>query len=152
VTEEAAVLGILKDVAGVYGSFMVSPQGTTLVRDMAALFSDDLLDEIAARLLRLLDAFADEGVQVLSYVVRYGEHLLFVRAVRAGGALCVLSDPEVNLPALRMGASLVARRLAGAARAPAGPAALRPSEPPPPPPPAETIRYRGAVMPRGTDH
>jgi hypothetical protein len=129
----AEVLGILKDVAGVYGSFMVSPAGTTVARDMAALFTDDLLDEVAPRLLRLLDAFGDEGVEVLSCVVRYGEHLLFVRAVRPRGALCVLSDRQVNLPALRMGASLVARRLGSI---PSAPPVRSPARPPGPTPDA----------------
>jgi hypothetical protein len=152
VTQGAELLGSLRDVAGVYGSFMISPQGAAVGRDMAALFTDDLLDEVAARLLRLLDGFADEGVQVLSYVVHYREHLLFVRAVSPGGALCVLSTREVNLPALRMGATLVARRLASVPAPPVRPPPPRAPAPPPPPVPAETIRYRGAVMPRGTDH
>jgi predicted regulator of Ras-like GTPase activity (Roadblock/LC7/MglB family) len=141
----AVVLSGLRDVTGVYGSFMVSPEGATVARDMAAMFTDDLLDEVAGRLLRLRESFGPEGSDVLSYVLRFREHLLFVRSVR-DGVLCVLSDPGVNMPALRMGASLAVRRL--------GPLIDQPPAPPVPAPPAPeapapaTIRYRGAVVPK----
>lgn len=152
---EAVALSSLKDVAGVEGSFVISPQGTMVARDMSALFIDDLLDEIGARLLRLIESFSDDGAQVLSVVLRYREHLVFVRPTMGQAALCVLSDPRVNVPALRMGASLVLRHL-GSAVAAASPSRTatspaQPARPPAPsgePPGGSVIQYRGSVVPR----
>jgi predicted regulator of Ras-like GTPase activity (Roadblock/LC7/MglB family) len=140
-TAQADVLATLRDVAGVHGSFMVSSEGRMVACDMAALFTDEILDEVAPRLLRLADAFGDEDVRVLSYVLRYQEHLLFVRGLRQG-VLCVLSDSDVNMPALRMGASLAVRRLTSLAER--GPELDPPRKESPAKP---VIQYRGGVLP-----
>jgi predicted regulator of Ras-like GTPase activity (Roadblock/LC7/MglB family) len=142
-TAAAQVLSTLKDVTGVQGSFVVSPEGTMLARDMSALFSDELLDELGSRLRRLVECFTAEGVEVVSCVLRYREHLVFVRSTPQA-ALCILSEPRVNMPALRMGASLVVRRLGAALEASARvPPPAAPSTPAP-----DAIQYRGSTLPR----
>jgi predicted regulator of Ras-like GTPase activity (Roadblock/LC7/MglB family) len=146
-TAAGQVLTGLKDVSGVHGSFMVAPDGAMVARDLAAMFTDELLDEVGPRLLRLGELFAAEGMDVKTYVLRFREHLLFVRGVR-DGVLCVLSDVGVNLPALRMGTSLAVRRLGPMLDNPPELPDPPPSPPPPPPPssPGLTIQYRGAVL------
>ena len=48
-----------------------------------------------------------------SRVVRYGDHRLYLKSI-AGGMLCIVSAGAVNMPALRMAANLVGRRIAPA--------------------------------------
>jgi predicted regulator of Ras-like GTPase activity (Roadblock/LC7/MglB family) len=149
-------LGALRDVGGVIGSFVVSRDGTLVGRDMGALFPDDLLAEVAPRVVRLADGPAAENGELRSCVVRFAEHMLYLRAF-AGGAVCVLATGDVSLPALKMGASLVARRIepiVSARPAPPPPPAPTRAAPPPAPiatpvpaPPARSaIQWRGAVL------
>ncbi len=106
----ATALLALRDLPEVQGSFFMSERGALLARDMPAFFTDDLVGEVAVRLLRLADTFGSEGTSVQSFVIRYSEYLVFVR-LTPQGALSVLATPGVNMAALRMGASLVARQL-----------------------------------------
>jgi hypothetical protein len=177
VNAAASVLSTLRDVRGVQGSFLVSPSGDTIARDMAAMFGDELLDDVGPRLVRLLDAFAAEGTEVLSCVVKYRDHVLLLRGARQG-AVCVLCSPDVNMPALRMGVGLALRRLGpmlvaeraappvalarprgSAALAPAGgratpamPSDVAVTPAPVPTPVPETgsqgIQYRGSILPK----
>jgi len=143
-SKTAGVLGALRDIAGVEGSFLLSGEGHLVARDMPGIFGDDVLDEAGPRLMRLGETFSVSGGELHSYLVRYSEHLLFLRPV-SGGAVCVLSLPEVNMPALRMGINLAARRLAALLSDPA-PMDEEPLEATSDPAPA--MQWRGAVVPR----
>ena len=46
-------------------------------------------------------------------MVRFGEHRLYLKAI-GGGLLCIVVAGPVNMPALRMAANLVGRRIAPA--------------------------------------
>jgi predicted regulator of Ras-like GTPase activity (Roadblock/LC7/MglB family) len=104
------ILATLKDVGGVHGSFVVTRDGDLFARDIAEMLTSDLLAEVAPRVVRIGDAFAAEGGQVMSCLVRYADHALFLRGMTRG-TLCVLTVPEINMPALKMGANLAVRRL-----------------------------------------
>jgi hypothetical protein len=107
-------LAALRDLDGVEGSFLFSLRGGVLDSDIPSIFGDrDVLEEVAPRLLRLVETFSDGDAEVHSYIIRYREHLLFLRNTQRG-MLCVLSAPDVNLPALRMGVNLALRRMASA--------------------------------------
>ena len=167
-TSPSAILATLRDLTGVTGSFVVAEGSGIVVRDLPSMFSDELLGELAPRVLHLCDAFAGADTEVHAYVVRYREHQLFLRHTRSV-VLCVLSALDVNMPALRMGANLAVRRIAGLlalleARPPAAPPPPAPWPtyvPPPAPPPALTpapvpapparadgIQWRGANLSR----
>ena len=119
--QEAAVLGegvrsslaTLKDVAGIAGSFVCTTSGRLIAREIPALFEDAVLAEAGSRLLRIGETFAASGDQLEFAVVRYGENRLYLKAI-AGGILCIVVAGEVNMPALRMAANLVGRRIAPA--------------------------------------
>jgi predicted regulator of Ras-like GTPase activity (Roadblock/LC7/MglB family) len=119
--QEAAVLGegvrtslaTLKDVAGIAGSFVCTTSGRLLAREIPALFEDAVLAEAGSRLLRIGETFAASGDTLEFAVVRYGENRLYLKAV-VGGMLCIVVAGEVNMPALRMAANLVGRRIAPA--------------------------------------
>jgi predicted regulator of Ras-like GTPase activity (Roadblock/LC7/MglB family) len=119
--QEAAVLGegvrsslaTLKDVAGIAGSFVCTTSGRLIAREIPALFEDAVLAEAGSRLLRIGETFAASGDVLEFAVVRYGENRLYLKAI-SGGMLCIVVAGEVNMPALRMAANLVSRRIAAA--------------------------------------
>ena len=110
--EVEGALGSLLDIAGVEGSFLFSPEGDLTAWDMPAVLEEQTLEEVCARTSRLADAFQLIGRRLDGAVVRFPEHLLCLRS-GAGGTLCVLARPHVSLPALRMAARLIFRRLEG---------------------------------------
>jgi predicted regulator of Ras-like GTPase activity (Roadblock/LC7/MglB family) len=168
--QEEAVLGegvrtslaTLKDVAGIAGSFVCTTSGRLLAREIPALFEDVVLAEAGSRLLRIGETFAASGDTLEFAVVRYGENRLYLKAI-AGGMLCIVVAGQVNMPALRMAANLVGRRIAPAvARAqtelpppafeapPQRPAPMLPAAPPSAPAASTTIvpgrRFRGRTV------
>lgn len=106
-------LATLKDVAGVAGSFVCTRSGQLLAREIPAVFEDGVLGEAGSRLLRVGEAFAATGDDLDMAVVRYGDHRIYLKWI-SGGLLCVVVVGGVNMPALRMAANLVCRRIAGA--------------------------------------
>jgi predicted regulator of Ras-like GTPase activity (Roadblock/LC7/MglB family) len=108
-----AALAPLRDLPHVQGCFVVSEMGRLLARDLSALFSDDILAEVAPRALRLCETFAHGGEELRGCTLRFSDHLVLLRPMR-DGVLCVLASAEVNLLALKMGVNLTVRRLNGA--------------------------------------
>ena len=119
--QEAAILGegvrsslaTLTDVTGIAGSFVCTTSGRLIAREIPALFEDAVLAEAGSRLLRIGETFAAGGDALEFAVVRYGENRLYLKAI-PGGMLCIVVAGEVNMPALRMAANLVGRRIAPA--------------------------------------
>jgi predicted regulator of Ras-like GTPase activity (Roadblock/LC7/MglB family) len=104
-------LGTLKDVAGITGSFVFTLEGQLVAREIPALFDDAALAEASGRLTRLRDTFAAVGDTLDIAVVRYRDHKLYIK-VLGSGMLCIVAEGAVNMPALRMAANLVGRRIA----------------------------------------
>jgi predicted regulator of Ras-like GTPase activity (Roadblock/LC7/MglB family) len=130
-----ASLVTLKDVYGITGSFIFTRAGNLVARELPAMFDDAALAEASSRLTRLQETFASTGEQLDVAVLRFRDHKLYVKTL-SGGALCIISDGAVNMPALRMAASLVGRRIAPALDTVAA-AQAEPEPPPPPEPPVE---------------
>lgn len=103
-------LGTLRDVHGVYGSFVVGTNGGLVARDLPEYFGTDLLSEVGLRVTRLYETFISGGDDLEACVIRYGEHKLYLRAM-TWGTVGILTDVGVNMPALRMAANLVTRRI-----------------------------------------
>ena len=106
-------LATLRDVAGVAGSFVCTASGHLLAREIPAVFEDRVLGEAGTRLLRMGEAFAAGGDDLDMAVVRYGDQRVYLKWI-SGGLLCVVVSGRVNMPALRMAANLVCRRIATA--------------------------------------
>jgi predicted regulator of Ras-like GTPase activity (Roadblock/LC7/MglB family) len=126
-TELVASLGTLKDVAGIMGSFVFTEDGRLVAREIPALFDDTALAEASGRLTRLRETFAAVGDRLDVAVVRFRDHKLYLKAL-GGGMLCIVAEGSVNMPALRMAANLVGRRIV--------PALEHAAHEPPPPAPA----------------
>jgi predicted regulator of Ras-like GTPase activity (Roadblock/LC7/MglB family) len=103
-------LRMLRDVEGVHGSFVVATSGSLVDSDLPAVFDSELLGEVGSRVARLYETFFSGGGDMETCVLRYAEHKLYVRKM-TWGIIGVLSSVAINLPALRMVANLVIRRI-----------------------------------------
>ena len=146
-----ASLATLKDVAGITGSFVCTPNGRVVAREISALFDDGVLVEAGSRLVRMREAFAAGGDELEVGVVRFRDHRIYLKSV-GDSLLCILAEGAVNMPSLRMAANLVGRRIGGAvAQLEAEPPPIRTPPPPPAPPPSRRMaeappgmrRFRG---------
>ncbi|MFN2427256.1 MAG: hypothetical protein ABR587_12505 [Candidatus Binatia bacterium] len=102
----------LKDVQGTRGSFVVNGDGALLAMEMPSLFDASMFGELGPRIERFSETFAALGDEMESCLVRFSDHLVCIKQFAKGGALCVLSEASVNLPALRMAMNLAHKRLA----------------------------------------
>ncbi len=103
-------LRTLRDVQGVYGSFVVSSSGVLVARDLPTIFDGDLFAAVGPRVTRLYETIGSAGDELESCMLRYGEHKVYLRRM-AWGIIGVLSTVAVNMPALRMVANLVIRKI-----------------------------------------
>jgi len=113
VEEVRQSLATLRDVEGVTGSFVFVHSGRVVARELPPLFDDGALVEASGRLARLRDTFAAVGDELGAAVIRFSDYKLYLRAL-SGGTLCILANNDVNMPAMRMAANLVGRRIAPA--------------------------------------
>jgi predicted regulator of Ras-like GTPase activity (Roadblock/LC7/MglB family) len=123
-------LATLRDVGGVVGSFVCTPNGQLVSREIPAMFDDGALTEAGSRCVRFREAFAAGGDELEVGLARFEEHGIYMKVV-GNSLLLILIQGAVNMPALRMAANLVGRRI--------GPAvAQAESAPLPAPTPAES--------------
>ncbi|HEX2658020.1 MAG TPA: hypothetical protein VHU40_07095 [Polyangia bacterium] len=144
-----AGLGSLFDLQGVYGSFLVTTSGDVVARALPEVVDDATLIEVAGRVIRLAETFETVGVAPELCVLRFADHKLYIKGLLAG-VLCILTTSDVNLPALRMAANVVARRVGpelARARAAVADGATAPA--PHKSPPAAGVAPAGPRMYRG---
>ena len=99
----------LKDIEGVYGSFVVDASGGLTLRDLPAVIDNAALREAGPRIARLWGAFPEDDPP--EYVLlEFPSHQVFIKKFDAG-SLCVFVPPNVNRLALKMAANFVARWL-----------------------------------------
>ena len=139
------MLRTLRDVEGVYGSFVIAGTGALIARDLPAIFDDELFAEVGPRITRLYETLRSGGEELDGCVLRYAEHKLYLRGM-TWGLIGILSAVAVNKPALRMVVNLVIRRIDPEVVASVR-SVLSPSAPPlsaalskPPPPPSPPLR------------
>lgn len=102
-------LSSLKDIEGVYGSFVVDAAGGLMLRDLPAVIDNAALREAGPRIARLWGAFPEDDPP--EYVLlEFGSHQVFIKKFDTG-SLCVFVPPTVNRLALKMAANFVARWL-----------------------------------------
>jgi hypothetical protein len=102
-------LSSLKDIEGVYGSFVVDPSGGLTLRDLPAVIDNAALREAGPRIARLWGAFPEDDPP--EYVLlEFVSHQVFIKKFESG-SLCVFVPPNVNRLALKMAANFVGRWL-----------------------------------------
>jgi predicted regulator of Ras-like GTPase activity (Roadblock/LC7/MglB family) len=125
-------LRALRDVQGTHGSFVVTTTGALVARDLPIVFDGDLFSEVGPRVARLYDTLESGEEPMDACLLRFAEHKLYVRKL-SSGIIGILSSVGINMPALRMVANLVIRRInddvsrAAALVPPAQPIPLAPS-------------------------
>jgi predicted regulator of Ras-like GTPase activity (Roadblock/LC7/MglB family) len=135
-------LRTLRDVEGVYGSFVIAGTGALVASDLPAIFDADVFAEVGPRITRLYETFRSSGEELDGCVLRYADHKLYLRPM-TWGLIGILSAVAVNKPALRMVVNLVIRRID-----PEVVASLRPPLPPSAPPlPAPISKAHSAPAP-----
>jgi hypothetical protein len=103
----ARALQSLRDIDGVYGSFLIGAAGDTRARDLPAVFDDHTLSESGARIAQLWEVVSDSGPPEYA-LLEFSEYSLFLRRVGTG-CLCVVVPASVNILALRLACKWVAR-------------------------------------------
>jgi predicted regulator of Ras-like GTPase activity (Roadblock/LC7/MglB family) len=134
-----SALGGLSDVGGVIGGFVLTDSGALVGTNLPSAFDAQVFADAGTRIVRLLEASSQIGGGMpQSCVFRFAEHKLYVRE-SAGAFLGVICAAQVNLPALKVAANLLARKMdtliaderraqAAASVKPAEPAAAPPAE------------------------
>jgi hypothetical protein len=103
------MLSSLKDIDGVYGSFVVDTAGGLVVRDLPGVIDNGALREAGPRIARLWGAFPEDDPP--DYVLlEFASHQVVIKKFELG-SLCIFVPPSVNRPALRMAANFVGRWL-----------------------------------------
>lgn len=97
----------LRDIDGVYGSFLIDAAGATRARDLPPVFDDQTLSDSGAQIARLWELVSDRGAPEYA-LLEFTEHNLFLRRVGTG-CLCVVVPATVNILALRLASKWVAR-------------------------------------------
>jgi predicted regulator of Ras-like GTPase activity (Roadblock/LC7/MglB family) len=103
-------LKMLRDVQGVYGSFVVAGTGALVDRDLPGAYDESLFADVGPRVARLFETFVSGGKEMDACMLRFAEHKIYVRKM-TWGLIGVLSAASINLPALRMVLNLVVRRI-----------------------------------------
>lgn len=119
----SSVLAPLRDVQGVLGSLAIGLDGAVWVRDLPPTFDDDSTARLALRLAQLHDALSSEGDQFDAGALRYQAYRFHI-ARALPGLLGVLTQDQINLPALAMAMKLVSRKLSSLGQQGALPHAL----------------------------
>ncbi len=107
--DNSRALQSLRDIDGVYGSFVVNARGETTLRDLPAVFDDATLAESGLRVARFWEA-ALNGAAPEYALLEFSEYSLFLRPA-ARGCLCVVAPHTVNVLALKLACKVVARQL-----------------------------------------
>jgi predicted regulator of Ras-like GTPase activity (Roadblock/LC7/MglB family) len=111
VVDSSQAVIALRDVDGVIGSFLVDAGGQLIVKDLPAVFDASLFESIGPRLLRLGEVLGQEGEPPDTISMRFSEHRLYLKFLKRGAVLTVLSSLGVNPSTLKMAVTLTARRI-----------------------------------------
>jgi predicted regulator of Ras-like GTPase activity (Roadblock/LC7/MglB family) len=107
--QTSKALHSLRDIDGVYGSFVLNAEGEPTARDLPAVFDDRTLSESGFRIVRLWEVVSENGPPEYA-LLDFAEYSLFLRRV-GEGCLCVVVPSGVNVLALRLASKWVARHL-----------------------------------------
>lgn len=98
----------LRDIQGVYGSFVLNTRGEPTARDLPAVFDASTLSQSGVRITRLWEVVSESSEPEFA-LLEFAEYSLFLRGAR-DGCLCIVVPSHVNMLALRQAAKWVARQ------------------------------------------
>lgn len=103
-------LSVLRDIAGVYGSFFISPSGNLVSKDLPRVYDEALFADLGPRLVRLQETLASAGQGLDTCLLRFDDIRLFLFP-SLHGSLGVLFSASADLKAVKMSVRLAARRI-----------------------------------------
>ena len=155
------VLTALKDIPGVVGSFVLTPQGALAAREMPSVYPDEAFPEMGRRLATIGEVIESQMGSARELVLKFEGYWVFIRNT-AECLLAVLVAEAVNFPALKMATNVALKQIvdqmkanpesapvaapAVAAVAPTAPAAPAPAEPIPAAAPKPRRLWRGQYV------
>lgn len=146
------VLASLKDIPGVFGSFVLNMQGGLVAKEMPAVYPATIFPELGRRLVSVREVLEQQTNSFQELLLKFEGSWLFVRQTTEC-LLSVVVAETVNFPALRMATNVALKQIAEqmAALPVATPAAVEEPEPvqPPAPAPAPAASTKPRRMWRG---
>jgi predicted regulator of Ras-like GTPase activity (Roadblock/LC7/MglB family) len=121
------VLSALKDIPGVLGSFVLTPQGALAGREMPAIYPDDIFPELGRRLATIGEVLESQMGKTREMLMKFEGYWVFVRHT-AECLFAVLVAEATNFPALRMATNVALKQITDQLKAGAAPAAAAPAE------------------------
>ena len=97
----------LRDIDGVYGSFVLNAAGQPTARDLPGVFDDATLEESGSRIMQLWEAVSESGPPDYA-LLEFSEYSLFLRPI-GNSCLCVVVPSNVNVLALSLASKWAAR-------------------------------------------
>jgi hypothetical protein len=104
------VLTALKDIPGVVGSFVLTPQGALAGREMPAIYPDEAFPELGRRLATISEVLDSQMGAARELLMKFEGYWLFVRHT-TNCLLSVLVAESVNFPALRMATNVALKQI-----------------------------------------
>jgi len=105
------VLTALKDIPGVVGSFVLSPQGALAAREMPAIYPDEIFSELGRRLATIGEVIESQMGAPREVLMKFEGYWVFIRHT-APCLFAVLVAEAVNFPALRMATNVAMKQIA----------------------------------------
>jgi predicted regulator of Ras-like GTPase activity (Roadblock/LC7/MglB family) len=104
------ILTALKDIPGVVGSFVLTPQGALVAREMPAIYPDSVFPEIGRRLRSVSEAIDGQVPDFNDLLLKFESYWLLVRR-STQGFLSILTTDTVNYPALKMATNVALKQV-----------------------------------------
>ena len=136
-------LTALRDIPGVFGSFLLTPGGALAARDMPAVYQDGAFADLGRRLQAIAET-AEPVVRGYYELLAKFNGYWFLSRRTPNGTLNIVANETVNFPALRMATNVAIRHLTAEPVKPMAPSA--PAATPSPAPQAS------AAPPTATEH
>lgn len=106
-----AILTSLKDIPGVIGSFVLTPQGALVAKEMPAVYPEAIFPDLGRRLVSVGEVLDGQTAPFQELLLKFEGSWLFIRRTTQC-LLSVLVAENVNYPALRMATNVAFRQVA----------------------------------------
>lgn len=110
-------LTALRDIPGVFGSFLLTPDGRLAQRDMPNIYPDSAFADIGRRLEAIAETAGPVVRGYYELLAKFNGYWLLTRRT-PNGTLNVVAQESVNFPALRMATNVAIRHLTASPLAP----------------------------------
>jgi predicted regulator of Ras-like GTPase activity (Roadblock/LC7/MglB family) len=104
------ILASLKDIPGVVGSFVLSPSGALLAKEMPKVYPDAIFPDLGRRLVSVGEVLDGQTGSFQELLLKFEGSWVFIRRTTRC-LLSVLVSDTVNHPALRMATNVALKRV-----------------------------------------